>query len=348
MKELIIHEGPRVEQVESPIPVPQNHEVVIKVVVAGCNPKDYKTYWVPTPINQGDDLAGIVHQVGSDVFEFRPGDRVVALHQIQSPHGAYAEYAVASAATTAHLPPAVSFEEAATIPLAAITAALGLYRALSLPPPWAPQPLPGPLLIYGGSTAVGAFAIKLAKAANLHPIIAVAGSGIDFVSSLLDSSAGDVVLDYRNGSEQMQQDIANALTASRAQTAYAAFDAVSEHSSWDVCAPFLAADTRVATVLPYPETAHLPGGTTQAQLIMSGDVHGVFGEKPGGREFGYVMMRAFVRGLQEGWLSAHPYEVVPGGLDGVQIGLARLSKGQVSARKFVYRIEETASLGTST
>jgi NADPH2:quinone reductase len=228
-----------------------------------------------------------------------------------------------------------------------VTAALGLYRALGLPPPWAPRPLPGPFLIYGGSTAVGAFAIKLAKAANLHPIIAVAGSGLDFVSSLLDPGAGDMVLDYRNGPEQLQRDIANALTASRAQAVYAAFDAVSEHSSWDVCLPFLIADTLVATVLPYPETAHLPGGTTQAQLVMVGDVHDVFGEKPGGREFGYVMMRAFVRGLQEGWLSGHPYEVVPGGLDGVQNGLERLSKGQVSARKLVYRIEETISLSTT-
>ncbi|KAF9729385.1 hypothetical protein PMIN06_011073 [Paraphaeosphaeria minitans] len=342
MKELIIHHGPRVEHVDSPVPSPTQDEVVIKVTVAGCNPKDYKTHWVPTPINQGDDMAGIVHRVGSNVFEFRPGDRVVALHQIQSPHGAYAEYAVASAATTAHLAPAISFEEAATVPLAAMTAALGLYRALGLPPPWAPRPLPGPLLIYGASTAVGAFAIKLATAAHLHPIIAVAGAGLDFAASLLDSGAGDVVLDYRNGLERLQRDMADALAASHAQSVHAALDAVSEHASWDVCTPVLAPTTPLATVLPYPETAGLPGGPTQAQLIMVGDVHDVFGEKPGGREFGYVMMRALVRGLHQGWLSGHPYEVVPGGLDGVQAGLQRLSEGRVSARKLVYRIGESS------
>ncbi|KAJ4349465.1 uncharacterized protein N0V89_008080 [Didymosphaeria variabile] len=347
MKELIIHEGPRVEQINSPIPVPKDDEIVIEVVVAGCNPKDYKTYWVPKPINQGDDIAGVVHQVGLKVLEFRPSDRVFALHQIQAPHGAYAEYAVASAATTAHLPPETSFEEAATIPLAAITAALGLYRTLSLPPPWAPRTLPGPLLIYGGSTAVGAFAIKLARAANLHPIMAVAGNGLGLVSSLLDSAAGDVALDYRNGPEQLQRDIGNALTASHVKAAHAVFDAVSENASWDACTPFLMADTPLATVLPYPETAHLPGGTAQAQLVMSGDVHDVFGVKAGGRDFGYVMMRAFARGLQEGWFSGHPFEVVPGGLYGVQSGLERLSKGEVSAKKLVYRIEETTGLRAS-
>ena len=98
------------EQINSPIPVAKDDEIVIKVVVAGCNPKDHKTYWVPRPINQGDDIAGVVHQVGSKVLEFRPGDRVFAFHRIQAPHGAYAEYAVASAATTAHLPQETPFE----------------------------------------------------------------------------------------------------------------------------------------------------------------------------------------------------------------------------------------------
>jgi len=158
---------------------------------------------------------------------------------------------------------------------------------------------------------VGAFAIKLARAANLHPIMAVAGKGLGLVSSLLDSAAGDVALDYRDGPEQLQRDIANALTASHTEAAHAVFDAVSEHASWDVCTPFLLADTPLATVLPYPETVHLPGGTAQAQLVMSGDVHDVFGVKAGGRDFGYVMMRAFARGLQEGWFRAIPSKWFP-------------------------------------
>jgi hypothetical protein len=44
MNKPIIHEGPRVEHIESPMRIPKNHEVVIKVLVVGCNPKDYKTY----------------------------------------------------------------------------------------------------------------------------------------------------------------------------------------------------------------------------------------------------------------------------------------------------------------
>jgi hypothetical protein len=86
--------------------------------------------------------------------------------------------------------------------------------------------------------------------------------------------------------------------------------------------------TLVATVLPLTETVHLPGGTTQAQLVMVGDVHDVFSEKPSGREFGYIMMCAFVRGLREGWLSGDLHEGVSGRLDGVQNGLAEQRPSQ--------------------
>lgn len=55
-----------------------------------------------------------------------------------SPHGSYGEYAVGCADTTFHIPEQVSFEEAATIPLAGMTAALGLYQRLNLPLPWRP------------------------------------------------------------------------------------------------------------------------------------------------------------------------------------------------------------------
>jgi hypothetical protein len=72
MYELIIHPGPKVEVIDSPIPVPNDDQVVIKVIVSGCNPKDWKRpEWFNVSINQGDDIAGIVHQVGKNVTEFK-------------------------------------------------------------------------------------------------------------------------------------------------------------------------------------------------------------------------------------------------------------------------------------
>lgn len=66
--------------------------------------------WTSTSANQGDDIAGIVHAVGSRVTEFKPGDRVAAFHQIGTSGGSYAEYAVAWDHTTFHIPDQTSFE----------------------------------------------------------------------------------------------------------------------------------------------------------------------------------------------------------------------------------------------
>lgn len=101
----------------------------------------------------------------------------------------------------------------------------------------------GPLLIYGGSIAVEAFSTKPARAANLNPIIAIAGNGLEFVYSLLASTAGDGELNYRNRLEQLQRDITIALTALDAKSVHVALDAVPEHGSWDACAPVLGAES---------------------------------------------------------------------------------------------------------
>ena len=96
---------------DSPIPEPNADQVLIKVVVSGSNPKDWKVpEWVGNNINQGDDVAGIVEKVGANVTEFKPGDRVAAFHEMMTPHGSYAEYAITWAYTTFHIPDKTSFE----------------------------------------------------------------------------------------------------------------------------------------------------------------------------------------------------------------------------------------------
>ena len=80
------------------------------------------------PVNQGDDVSGIVHEVGENVSEFKPGDRVAAFHEMMKPGirnctwdysvtgadlvagGSYAEYALSWAHTTFYLPKNISFE----------------------------------------------------------------------------------------------------------------------------------------------------------------------------------------------------------------------------------------------
>lgn len=113
MKEAIVNPDLTVEvQDDAPIPTPSNTQVLIKIICAGCNPKDWKQpYFSKLSINSGDDMAGIVHSVGTNVLEFKPGDRVAAFHTMQSPGGAFAEYGLAESCTTFHVPEGTSFEE---------------------------------------------------------------------------------------------------------------------------------------------------------------------------------------------------------------------------------------------
>lgn len=111
MKEAFVHPGGKVQIVDSPIPKPNADQLLIKVVVSGSNPKDYKMGdWHGTVANTGDDIAGIVHSVGENITEFKPGDRVAAYHEIGADHGSYAEYAIAWGYTTFHLPKQTTFE----------------------------------------------------------------------------------------------------------------------------------------------------------------------------------------------------------------------------------------------
>jgi NADPH2:quinone reductase len=112
MREVIVAAGPHVTIIESPIPTPASNQVLIKVVVSGSNPKDWKRpEWFQNPHNSGDDIAGIVEAVADDVTDFRKGDRVAALHELMTPGGSYAEYALAPQYTCFHLPRNISFAE---------------------------------------------------------------------------------------------------------------------------------------------------------------------------------------------------------------------------------------------
>ena len=63
-------------------------------------------------MNTGDDIAGFVHIVGANVWEFKPGDRVASFHEMRTPGGSFAEYAVGWQHTTFHIPKKTSFEGA--------------------------------------------------------------------------------------------------------------------------------------------------------------------------------------------------------------------------------------------
>lgn len=227
-----------------------------------------------------------------------------------------------------------------------MTAAVGLYINLELPAPWHPATKPIPLIVYGASSAVGAFAIKLAVRSNIHPIIAVGGKGEKFVKSIIDESKGDVFVDYRDGEDKLVESIKAGLNGAKVLHAY---DAISEKGSFEACSKVLSEGGKITLVLPTSDYSAIPR-TLTSSITLVGLVHDNktmdnktvnWKNQANGLDFGYVYFKLFGQGLKEGWFKAHPYEVVPGGLKGIPEALTNLREGKASAVKYVFKIEDT-------
>ena len=128
---------------------------------------------------RGVDVAGVVEEVGPDATRFKRGDEVFGLGG-----GSFAEYVSADESELQHKPAGLSFEEAAAMPIAGVTA----LQALQKGPLQAGQRV----LILGAGGGVGAFAVQIAKAAGALVTGVCSTSKVDLVRSL----GADVIVDY--------------------------------------------------------------------------------------------------------------------------------------------------------
>ncbi len=185
----------RIGELETPVAGPG--QVLIEVRAAAVNPADWHTvraspffaratlgllrpkYRVP-----GVDLAGKVTAVGSGVTDFQVGDAVYA-NTLDTGFGAFAQYAAVPATVVARKPEGLSFEEAAAIPMAAVTALQAFRRHGTLQPGMR-------VLVNGASGGVGTFAVQIAAAAGAEVIGVTSRRNLELVRSL---GATDVV-DY--------------------------------------------------------------------------------------------------------------------------------------------------------
>ena len=172
-------------------PAPGAGEVLVRVHAAGIGPWDalvrqgLSALPQPLPLTLGSDIAGVVEAVGVDVSALAVGDEVYGVTNAQFT-GGYAEYAVASATLIARKPIGLTFNEAASVPVVAVTASQMLFDHARLQKGQR-------VLIHGGAGNVGAFAVQLAKNAGLHVIATAAEGDLAFVREL----GADEVIDYR-------------------------------------------------------------------------------------------------------------------------------------------------------
>jgi NADPH:quinone reductase-like Zn-dependent oxidoreductase len=175
-------------------PVPGDNEVLIEVLASSVNPVDLYVMsggfgrpfaWLHKPKDKvlGCDIAGRVEAAGRNVKEFRPGDEVFGV--IGFAGGGFAEYACAPEDKLALKPANLSFEEAAAVPIAAITALQGLRDTGRIQ---AGQKV----LIDGASGGVGTFAVQIAKSFGAEVTAVCSTRNMDTARSL----GADHVIDY--------------------------------------------------------------------------------------------------------------------------------------------------------
>lgn len=175
-----------------PAPVPNASEVLVRVHAASLNPKDslirkgkFKAASGPRfPKLLGYDLAGVVEAVGANVTHFKVGDEVFGMKNGFT-GSTVAELAVATEDELAKKPAALSFEEAAALPLTSLTA-LQALRDLGK------VTTGSRVLIHGASGGVGVVAVQLAKALGATVTTTSSAKNLDFVHGL----GADETLDY--------------------------------------------------------------------------------------------------------------------------------------------------------
>jgi len=185
--EVVLHS----EDVEKP--TPGDDEVLIKVCAAAVNPLDShlmkgKPYGArlafgltrPRTTRPGQDVSGHVEAVGRNVTQFQPGDEVFGVCR-----GAFAEYACARAVKLVKKPASVTFEQAASAPIAGVTALQGLRDQGHVQPGQA-------VLINGAAGGVGMFAVQIAKSMAAKVTGICSTRNVEMVRSL----GADRVVDY--------------------------------------------------------------------------------------------------------------------------------------------------------
>jgi NADPH:quinone reductase-like Zn-dependent oxidoreductase len=175
-------------------PTPQDNEVLIRIYAASVNAADWhllrgKPFLVrlmgfgllkPKHKILGSDIAGRVEAVGRNVTQFQPGDEVFG-----SIRGGFAEYVCASENALVLKPANISFEEAAAVPIAAVTALQGLRDKGQIQPGQK-------VLIQGASGGVGTFAVQIAKSFGTEVTAVCSTRNVDMVRSI----GADQVIDY--------------------------------------------------------------------------------------------------------------------------------------------------------
>ncbi|KAK8212257.1 quinone reductase [Phyllosticta capitalensis] len=338
-------------------PAPGPSEVVIKNAVVAVNPVDWKIQdygflveHYPTIL--GEDVAGIIQEVGSGVTRFRKGQRVIGnVHGLDNGNpaqGAFQLLTTAQETYVSPIPESLSFEHAAVLPSAISTASSALYSKanLSLPlPSLEPQPSGKTILVWGGASSVGSTAIQLAVASGVTVLATASKKNFAYVKSLgaskvFDYNEPDVVdqilrtLSTNNSSHFLGpvEQILGLMDGPEKDVDFVGvLDAISTDHTISCWKTILRRfdDSRAVVTLPVPE------GLDRHFKVTSVEIHLLESRDADVRD---AVWRDYVPGaLAAGKLQAKPEPLVlKGGLDMIQTAMEKHKLG-VSAQKVVVK-----------
>ncbi len=322
------------------LPTPGPSELLVKNAVIGLNPVEAKIqklaiFPMAYPNILGMSFAGTVEKVGSSVTAFKAGDRVVVARSlaisVKPTSGTFQHYALADPRTTSKLEDNTPFEAAAATVtnLATSAAALVIFMKLDRPNPRGANPAnkDKKVLIYGGSSNVGGFAIHFAVRAGYDVITTSSPHNASTVTSLGPAK----VVDHTQPAESVIKEL-------KAAGPYdAVFDTIGLPSVTAILGQVLAENGgEFYTTNPPMGPLSLPENVQRKMESFPTAM-----EQPGNEEFRewfYGSLGKYLGdGLADKLVAPEKIEKVTGGLEGIQSGLDKLFGG-VSGKKLVVEL----------
>lgn len=294
---------------------------------------------VPAGSIIGCDFAGTIED--SNGSHWRTGQRVAGfVHGTwETPkRGAFAEYLVTENDVVYAIPESVSDEDAATLPLAFGTAVQALIQRLGLPEPSKPAKSPFPVLINGGTSSVGKYAVQLAKAAGLI-VIATGSQGNH---ALLKELGADHCVDYKDTDwpEQVKK-------ISKEKLEYA-FDCISEGGTTGKIAEAMspARGGHIVTLLPTKDDIENDKVKVESTIVYTvfnkkfkyGAFNNQGAPRPEDKAVWVKYLKLLPELLTSKTIKPNRVKLLDGGLDGIMKGFDLQIAGKVSAEKLVYKL----------
>ncbi|KAJ5584927.1 uncharacterized protein N7459_004727 [Penicillium hispanicum] len=315
-----------------PVPTPGPNEISIRTKAVGLNGLDWKNRAFAIMIQAwpavlGVDASGIIEAIGDEVKGFQPGDEVFTLAGMDPRAGAFQEILTVPAHFVAKKPSALTFEEAASLPIVSVTAAAAVTVGLHLPlphlnPSGSSEYQLDSILVLGGSSGVGAAAIQYLRLALPKATILTTSSALHHERL--------VSLGATKCFERTSQDDTTEVKAATPGGAGvdAILDAVAAAANQpDVFAALNPSGPQLYSQVTTGQNVTIPNGVKATVL---------FGRQIFGTEGGLAVLSNLTSLLESGQFKLPTkVEVVGHGLEAIQPGLDRLMKGGVSGNKYV-------------